>query len=314
MTAPAAAKVLFTSRSASYAVAANCPSGPLGSVCSPGHSVPFGTFPGYPGIEDYAPTHLGVDTFSYARLVPPGETRGNGSGQAYTESGSFLPTLKGIAVTRPNQLGRYATAYAYVSTLYAYNYKGAHAVPLPLIGTISADISFAPIDFTNPLGRFSFPYSYGQVSARFTVGTQALYSGKDLNPSALGCGAPGVLATAGNQAGRGGYASGGVTQHVSFDLNVATGCDGNPLTLHPHDKIYLYAFLDVLALQGGFTDASHSFDISFAPGTPDAVVNTVSADTTRITSVPEPASWSLIVIGFGVTGAAIRRTRRARLA
>lgn len=40
-------------------------------------------------------------------------------------------------------------------------------------------------------------------------------------------------------------------------------------------------------------------------GYPDGVVATA-----HVEPVPEPAAWALMLLGFGVTGAAIRRTRR----
>ncbi len=50
--------------------------------------------------------------------------------------------------------------------------------------------------------------------------------------------------------------------------------------------------------------ALHAFDVFVDPGE-------ARTATLTIASVPEPAGWVLLVAGFGLTGAALRRSSRA---
>ena len=273
---------------------------------SPATTCRSAVFPNYPGVESYDPSHEGLDTSAFARLQSPGQLS-NGSAIAYTESqpGDLLPTLKAGAFTRPNNLGRYSTSYAFVSTLYAYTFNGAVATPLPLIGTLDAIITFGPVS-----GPGAMYYSFGQLRGRgLAVATEALYTGTRLNPFAMECGATGILATGGGSVVKGGYASGGITQNVSLGFNLTTGCDGRPLTISPGQRFYVYAFMDVVGAQGGTTDATHSFNLGLAPGTPPAVQAALVHGVSLVNAVPEPATWSLMIAGFGLAGSAMRRRR-----
>ena len=57
-----------------------------------------------------------------------------------------------------------------------------------------------------------------------------------------------------------------------------------------------------------------------APGSVYAMVNDTfhrnngGAFTANVSAVPEPASWAMLIAGFGLTGAALRRRRMAAVA
>lgn len=314
-TAAFAAPEGFTTRSASYALVANCPGGPLGNVCEPGRSVPIGTFDTFAGTEDYDPTHLGGLTDVYARLPGPG-VLSYGSAVAFTvyEDGALTPTLKAGAFTQPTELGRYVTAYSYVSTLAAYHYGGEEAVALPLVGKIDFQISFAPIDYADPFAVGSLPYSFGHLRARLLIGTAEIWKGAALRADDVVCGAAWVMATDSDIMGRGGYASGGATQNLVMTLDATIGCDGNPVVINPGQDFYIYAFLETLAIQGAFTNATNSFHIELAEDTPDAVREALAAGVARIATVPEPGTWAMLVAGFGLVGGVARRRRELTLA
>lgn len=52
-------------------------------------------------------------------------------------------------------------------------------------------------------------------------------------------------------------------------------------------------------------------NIAFLNGTSDD--NYAGLDDVTVTAVPEPASWALLIAGFGLTGAVMRRQRRIRV-
>lgn len=65
---------------------------------------------------------------------------------------------------------------------------------------------------------------------------------------------------------------------------------------------------------GRFAGATGSFTgtggISFAGGPPAATL-TIAGGTITAPGVPEPATWSMLVVGFGTVGFAVRRRRKA---
>ncbi len=313
---PVLADTLFTTRSSSTAIVGNCPGASTNQSCNPGYVLGSGDFSPYVGTEDYQPTHFGAESASYARLLPPGGTFSYGSAISFslTDPASDLPVLKAGAFTRPNNLGKDATSYSYISTLSAFTYDGPDALPLPLVGNIDYFITFAPINYAAPLAAGSYPFSFGQLRSRLVVGTADLFQGTALNPDALTCGSANVLASAGAFNGVGGYASGGGRQDLTMTLDVSTGCDGNPLTLQPGQQFYVYAFLEALALRGATVDATNSFHVNFLPNTPPALQQALISGISPVLSVPEPGSWAMLIIGFGLAGGALRRRRHLQAA
>ena len=310
ITAASSAKAdqLFTTRSSSTAIVVNCPGVPTNQTCNPNYRLGSGDFLGFPGIEDFNPLHFGAISSSFARLVPVGGTQSHGSGIAFslTDATSDLPILKSGAFTRPNDLGRDTTSYSFISTLSAFTYSGTAALALPLIGNIDYFQTFAPINFANPVGPNSYPFSFGSLRSRLAILTPEAFQGFALNPNALTCGASGVLASAGANNGIGGFASGGGRQDRTTTLDVSLGCDGAPVVLQPGQRFYVYAFLESLALRGATVDATNSFAVNFLPNTPTDVRQALINGLTPILAVPEPSSWAMMLLGFGLLGSALR--------
>lgn len=96
-------------------------------------------------------------------------------------------------------------------------------------------------------------------------------------------------------------------------------CSGARLTLAPGAEVVLVATLQAISNRGGFIHSMHTFTVDLDEA------NTVIAGTDTpvdvevlrqaFTSVvPEPATWSLMIGGFGVAGAVLRRRRTASAA
>lgn len=117
------------------------------------------------------------------------------------------------------------------------------------------------------------------------------------------CGTPGVLAV--------GSLSGTLTGGGSFSMTT-TSCSGSPLLLTPGEQLLAIAGLQLPTNRGGYADASSTFTVTLDPSlSPGAIANLTSGLQSAM-SVPEPGSWSLMLLGFAAIGLAVR-SRRHRL-
>lgn len=116
-------------------------------------------------------------------------------------------------------------------------------------------------------------------------------------------------------------ATGQVTQSIPGGLN-AGGCDGAGaffcFNLSPNVAVAPNLLFNVTATAGTF---------SFAPGGPDLKIDwtTSATDDTHVGSlysaqipvgtppVPEPATWAMMIVGFGLVGAGLRMRRKQAL-
>ena len=111
---------------------------------------------------------------------------------------------------------------------------------------------------------------------------------------------------------------------IGFFMNYCPNCGGNPATIEALDAAgNVFASFNLQALApistpGGFndfafrgisSDAQDIYGLRFGgnyiliTGTADGVPN----------AVPEPATWALLILGFGAVGAALRRRQTARV-
>jgi hypothetical protein len=104
-------------------------------------------------------------------------------------------------------------------------------------------------------------------------------------------------------------------------LGVATQACGDEDTflLDPGETFYVWARLSIVRSAGGATDASHTFNVNITPEAqadveaflPSLALADGSNFIVPTDAVPEPATWAMMLMGFGAAGAILRRRRRA---
>jgi hypothetical protein len=127
-----------------------------------------------------------------------------------------------------------------------------------------------------------------------------------------GCGTAGVLA-------RGYVGSNGLSGEHTLDFGISQGCDGQAISLDQGETVYLMAYLQSPTNRGGFVDALNTLRVEYDyekivySGTTTQVGAAVLTQSIK-NAVPEPASWALMISGFGLAGAAARRRKGLALA
>ena len=230
----------------------------------------------------------------------------NGSGASGLASVSFdegyLPTVKVASFSaQQTRTGASATAFR------AYSYNGAAAINLVLTGSIhyitSGDTGVAGESAGE--GIFNVNLAVLPISALSSFGTTAV---DIINSSSIGYASCGAGEIAGIYTG-----SSGTTGDQRRTVSLAQSCSGGAITLRTGDTFIIYAGLQAISNRGGSLDASNTFSVNYDP------VATVFADTgqsvgaaffqTNLSAVPEPATWAMMLLGFGTAGTAMRRRR-----
>jgi hypothetical protein len=122
------------------------------------------------------------------------------------------------------------------------------------------------------------------------------------------CGTAGVLAYSAVNMATAAAGPGEVTSTLN------TGCGGGSIMLQPGKSYVLFAQLQTVANRNGFMDATNTITVQLAEELPPEVRDTLFENIVSARSlVPEPASWAMLITGFGLVGATMRR-RRAALA
>ncbi len=182
----------------------------------------------------------------------------------------------------------------------SYTFGGAASAAFSLTGALHiVDSSTNPTDGALPGGAIYSQYVAiwdPSVLGSFTTAQQLAN-----NLFYAGCDTPGVL----------GMASGGSALaggEATYMLTTAE-CTPGSLILAPGQEVLAVAGLQLPVNRGGFVDSTHSFVTRLGDDlTPEQksvlTANLVSA---VAAGVPEPASWALLLTGFGVVGGAMRR-------
>ncbi len=91
---------------------------------------------------------------------------------------------------------------------------------------------------------------------------------------------------------------------------LGTGCNGNPLTLNSGGEYVLMTLKQTVANRLGYMDATNTIRVQLAAALPDEARQVLLDNVVTARSmVPEPATWAMLIIGFGAVGMAARRQR-----
>jgi hypothetical protein len=109
--------------------------------------------------------------------------------------------------------------------------------------------------------------------------------------------------------------TGGET-HVEVSQDVcgnANPLDEN-LVLHSGDKFVVASYIQLIGTRGGSVDATHTFNIGFGDGMSTADIANFQQNTTfasnATAAVPEPTTWAMMILGFGMVGGTLRQRRK----
>ena len=89
-------------------------------------------------------------------------------------------------------------------------------------------------------------------------------------------------------------------------------CNEDTLTLFQGDEFVIATAINLFANRGGAIDATGTFTIDLSPETSAADAAAFRNNVTFASGVPEPATWAMMIGGFGLIGGGMRR-RRASL-
>lgn len=200
---------------------------------------------------------------------------------------------------------------------YSWNYGFTEAVNGYLWNGPDTVISLNT--FAGTLDYNSNEQTYGQFAASFALLSDAadghgpVWTATNNGLFTANCSSPGA----------GGIATTGVvltgTGPKSAIVTAAQKCSGT-FELETGHTFYIWSQLQVFSLGSGFVDATNTFKVDFAANADPALKALITANAVLAPvdalAVPEPASWALMVLGFGAIGGAMRRSRRmaARLA
>ncbi len=104
--------------------------------------------------------------------------------------------------------------------------------------------------------------------------------------------------------------SGGETSIGTSQQN----CEEETLTISKGDQFVIAAYAQVVTNRDGFVDATGTFNVNFDPAMGEANIAAFQSGVQLgLSPVPEPASWAMMIVGFGAIGGAARRSRSTRL-
>ena len=104
-----------------------------------------------------------------------------------------------------------------------------------------------------------------------------------------------------------GYAIGALSGGET-SIHIATqGCSGSPVVINPGQTVLAAAWLQTPVNRYGWVDASHTFTMDYDPELSAEVrANLAESMVAGYSAVPEPATWAMMILGFGLVGAVAR--------
>jgi len=271
--------------------------------------------PGFAGGDRRINAHQYFGGYGQGLTASP--TLGGGSTAAAEVSfgDDYLPVLRlGSNAGIETRTGASATTFR------SFTYNGDVAIDLAIAGQLhfltSGDVLGTPgLDEFTGDGTLNVALALVWVSNildAFGPGSTGRDIISNVTTSFSDCGQAGVIAASGFNSG--GF--GGGEYHQTVGLSQA--CGGGAIRINPGDSFAIIATMQAISNRGGFIDAMNTFRVqydeenTFVAGTQQAVETgflrgAVVADA----AIPEPTTWALMIGGFGLSGAALRRRRNA---
>ncbi len=264
---------------------------------------PVNNCPGGQLLKAVRPGSAG-STFSSGRLEANVGTAQAGSyatGSARLR-GIGLPEIRGSAFAAGNASRLVGGAQAWQS----FTYRGTDPTAFSLGGQLHfVDSRASPVNELLPGGSSYFSFIAIWDAAAFPVNNNA--------PPFFNLPAFGGDAACNSFSGLLGYGfSSGPTTGGSYSVGLTTSaCAPGSLTLHTGQEIVVHANVSLFVNRGGFVDASRTFTTFLDPALGQPAIAALRSNLVPGSGgVPEPASWALLIAGFGLTGAAMRRAGR----
>lgn len=273
----------------SAAILTNRPCAPEATTCT--------------GRQDFTQYAGGMGVgFSTSADIPGGASAAG----AVSFGDGYLPTIKAAS-----EAGAETRTGASVVGFRTYTYEGDAAIDLAFLGTLhyftSGDV--LPGEAAGE-GLLYAHLVILPVSALAGFGPSPsaadLIHNSDINFADCSTGALAFSSASG---------AGGAGEHT-VNLGITQGCNGQALTFNKGDTFLLMATLQSISNRGGFIDAMNTFTVqydeanTFYTGTTERV-GLAALQQTISSAVPEPRTWAMMICGFGMAGAALRRRRLA---
>jgi hypothetical protein len=201
-----------------------------------------------------------------------------------------------------------------IVTYMGFNFGGTEAIPYALDATIDWTGSGAPLRLADiAAGETKVREFGGEGFGGFTlVLMDAAFVPVFPDANAItsysfyeGCGFAGVLGinSVNMTTAAAGYSEAGFT--------LDTACGGGQLMLEPGKDYVLFTFMQTVANRGGVLDATNTIRVKLSETLPEEAKTALRENVVTARSlVPEPASWAMMIAGFGLVGAAVRRQKR----
>ena len=256
----------------------------------------------------FPPAYAAPRTGGWFQAVDTDLTLASGSRAAaiVTHSKDALPVIRAASYAAPDE-----RVNMNVMAIQGFRYSGAQSIDMAFKGSLHFVNSY---DSGNPgeqsgEGILGFHYAIWSADRARSYDLANWWRGSAWSE---GCGGAGVLA-------RGYVGSEGLAGDHTLGFGLDTGCSGDKLTLNDGDEIYLVTALQSPSNRGGFVDAMSTLRVEYDY---DKIVYTdtgvqvgaVALSQSLQNAVPEPASWAMMIGGFGLIGAATRRRKHSTAA
>lgn len=228
-----------------------------------------------------------------------------GTAQASAEPGAGVFSLPQLhaAVTAENGPGGFAYNYAIAHAVQGYRWDGLTGVDL------GVDTFIGTVDFTASTAGYSFVTAGIAIISGVLRDNDALgrlwYRPDGFGDFTADCDTEGAIAIGSTGPD---FSRGSVTRVIAPTCGAAT------FHVEPGEEFFIWARLEAFHAGAGFTDAAHTFSVAINPDLPEEKLTLLTeslsiAPALAISAVPEPMTWTMMIVGFGLTGAALRRRK-----